>query len=336
MIGADGAHSAVRFHMMKFARVNYQQEYIDTLWCEFQMPPLPKANGSGFRLSPNHLHIWPAQESMFIAIPSPVSRFPPASIGLNNKYGNKGHSFTCTLFLPAKDFQRLSKSRDGLERFFDEQFPGVIPDLISPPALLEQFSNNPHLPLISIKCSPHHFGSSCVIVGDAAHAMVPFYGQGMNAGFEDVRILYDILDTNMTSRSTAFRDDSDDSEYKGNDKKTTQIRQRTLALQEYTAQRTIDCHAINDLALQNYVEMRSAVRSTRYRARKWIEERLNFCFPALGWSTQYARVSFGNDRYSDIQNAAARQGRIIRNTLVVLFIAGTVAGFRLARRNLKK
>ena len=336
MIGADGAHSAVRFHMMKFARVNYQQQYIDTLWCEFQMPPLPKADVKDFRLSPNYLHIWPAQESMFIAIPSLVSCFPPVSIRLTNNYGNKDHSFTCTLFLPAKDFQRLSKSHDVLRRFFDENFPGVIPDLISPSALHEQFSSNPHLPLISIKCSPHHFGSSCVIVGDAAHAMVPFYGQGMNAGFEDVRILYDVLDTYMTTRSTALRDDNDDGEYNSNDKKTMDIRRRTLALQEYTAKRTIDCHAINDLALQNYVEMRSAVRSPRYRARKWIEERLNFCFPALGWSTQYARVSFGNDRYSDIQNAAARQGRIIRNTLVVLIIAGTVAGFRLARYNLKK
>ncbi len=77
MIGADGAHSAVRFHMMKFARVNYQQEYIDTLWCEFQIPPLPKEQGGGFRLSPNHLHIWPGGEFMFIAIPSLVRCVAP-------------------------------------------------------------------------------------------------------------------------------------------------------------------------------------------------------------------------------------------------------------------
>lgn len=72
MIGADGAHSAVRYHMMKYARVNYQQEYIDTLWCEFHIPPLPKEQGGGFRLSPNHLHIWPCRDYMFIAIPSLV------------------------------------------------------------------------------------------------------------------------------------------------------------------------------------------------------------------------------------------------------------------------
>lgn len=76
MIGADGAHSAVRYHMMKFARVNYQQEYIDTLWCEFHIPPLPQDQGGGFRLSPNHLHIWPGRQFMFIAIPSLVRASP--------------------------------------------------------------------------------------------------------------------------------------------------------------------------------------------------------------------------------------------------------------------
>lgn len=76
MIGADGAHSAVRYHMMKFARVNYQQEYIDTLWCEFHIPPISKQNGCAFRLSPNYLHIWPGGQFMFIAIPSLVSSLP--------------------------------------------------------------------------------------------------------------------------------------------------------------------------------------------------------------------------------------------------------------------
>ncbi|KAK0516305.1 hypothetical protein JMJ35_000908 [Cladonia borealis] len=173
LIGADGAHSATRYHMMKYARVNYTQSYIDTLWCEFRIPPSPT---STFIISPHHLHIWPAGSFMFIAIPS------------------LDHSFTCTLFAPSSHFTTLASKPSLLPQFFHTHFPGVTPTLIHEQDLITQFTSNPHLPLISIKCSPHHFSSSAVILGDAAHAMVPFYGQGMNAGLEDVRVLFSFLD----------------------------------------------------------------------------------------------------------------------------------------------
>ncbi|KAK4124521.1 FAD/NAD(P)-binding domain-containing protein [Parathielavia appendiculata] len=299
MIGADGAHSAVRYHMMKYTRMDYQQMYIDTLWCEFQIPPKtidPDASlGSKFSISPNYLHIWPAKEFMFIAIPS------------------EDGSFTCTLFAPAVVYEHLEFDPAGslIPRFFDKHFPGVTA-LIPPADLITQFHRNPHLPLISIKCSPHHYGSSAVILGDAAHAMVPFYGQGMNAGLEDVRILFDILDKH------AILDEMSS----GVDRAASRAR----ALAEYTAVRIPDAHAINDLALQNYVEMRASVLSPLYRLRKFLEESLSKYVPSLGWQTKYARVSFGNERYSEVVAKSEHQGRMLVRGMAGLVGVPLLAG----------
>ncbi|KAI9376690.1 kynurenine 3-monooxygenase [Aspergillus egyptiacus] len=295
LIGADGAHSASRYHMMKFARVDYKQEYIDTLWCEFRIPPSPS---NDFLISPSHLHIWPGKEFMFIALPS-VDK-----------------SFTCTLFAPAVHYMQLERSTRDLLEFFDIHFPGVCPELISPSDLISQFTSNPHLPLISIKCKPHHFDSRVVIVGDAAHAVLPFYGQGLNAGLEDIQVLFACLDkhrvydlsTNKTPAARALA--------------------RQAAFQEYTDMRTADAHAINDLSKQNYVEMRWGVKQPLYRLRKYVEEALYHYVPALGWQTQYTRVSFSNQRYSDIVNVNRRQGRILgvvfSSTLVATLAAAGI------------
>lgn len=292
LIGADGAHSATRYHMMKYARVDYQQEYIDTLWCEFRIPPTEDGN---YRISPNHLHIWPGKEFMFIALPTSSDK-----------------SFTCTLFAPSSHYSMLESSLEKLLEFFDQHFPGVCPDLITPDDLREQFATNPHLPLISIKCKPHHFGSNVVIIGDAAHAVLPFYGQGLNAGLEDVRILFELLDKygvyDLQSRHA-------------DDRKAL----RAAAFQAYTDQRTPDVHAINDLSKKNYLEMRWGVRSPLYKFRKFVEETLDRYVPRLGWRTQYSRVSFSNERYSEVVKAVERQGRTLTfclsSTLVSLFAA---------------
>ncbi|RYP59529.1 hypothetical protein DL769_008489 [Monosporascus sp. CRB-8-3] len=260
MLGADGAHSAVRYHLMKFTRMDYQQEYIDTLWCEFQIKPAKKPRYSGmdsrFRISPNHLHIWPGKQFMFIAIPS------------------EDGSFTCTLFLPGAEFAYLD-----------------------------------------IKCRPYHFSSSVVILGDAAHAMVPFYGQGMNAGLEDVRILFSILDKHSNAESNNPEDPTS----------FDAAVRRDLALAEYSALRVPDAHAINDLALQNYVEMRASVLSPTYRLRKLLEEFMSVHVPILGWHTKYSRVSFGNERYSEVVTKSDRQGKILLRGLgglMTLFCIG--------------
>lgn len=291
LIGADGAHSASRYHMMKYSRVDYQQEYIDTLWCEFRIPPTE--NGE-FRISPNHLHIWPGREFMFIALPSPDK------------------SFTCTLFAPAKYFAGLGNTPEDLCKSFQEHFPGVSPELISPDDLYDSFTKNPHLPLISIKCRPHHYSSSVVILGDAAHAVLPFYGQGLNAGMEDVRVLFETLDEQGLYNETNDLTEKD--------------RIRATAFEKYTAKRVADAHAINDLSRGNFIEMRSGVTSRMYKLRKFIEENLDHYMPQLGWQTQYSRVSFTNMPYSEVIKAAEKQRFFLGAALGTVLFTTTVSG----------
>lgn len=334
MIGADGAHSAVRYHLMKFTRMDYQQEYIDTLWCEFQLKPVHKDDTadpmSKFRISPNHLHIWPGKDFMFIAIPSDVSSNSPCSLTLFRANAlTKDGSFTCTLFMPSREFTDLENNPSSLPAFFDKHFPGVT-DLIPGDELIDSFKTNPHLPLISLKCKPYHYGSSCVIVGDAAHAMVPFYGQGMNAGMEDVRILFSILDKH------AQIEESNDPSNQSTTTSTAATSERSLALAEYSAVRPFDAHAINDLALQNYVEMRSSVLSRRYRLRKFLEEFMSLHFPRMGWQTKYSRVSFSNEGYLDVIKKSDAQGRVLVQsffTLIAspLFVTAAVFGYKYRR-----
>lgn len=309
LIGADGAHSTTRYHMMKYARVTYQQDYIDTLWCEFHIQP---KSGPSFAISPNHLHIWPGGSFMFIAVPS------------------LDKSFTCTLFAPSSCFATLEASPPGdLQSFFAQNFPGVCPQLISPECLQKQFWDSPHLPLISIKCRPYHYKASVVILGDAAHAMVPFYGQGMNAGLEDVRVLFDLLDRHGVYDRTLKNTE-------GQEERRREARHK--ALDEYTAFRVPDAVAINDLALRNYEEMRAGVQSPLYRIRKYIEESIHLHPPGLGWSTQYTRVSFENQRYSEVEKAAQKQGRILMLTFGfgLTGLAGFVGWGILSGRLLKK
>lgn len=219
-------------------------------------------------------------------------------------------SFTCTLFAPASYFNSISENPEQkLVNVFHENFPGVCPDLISASDLQQQFRENPHLPLISIKCKPYHYRSSVVILGDAAHAMVPFYGQGMNAGLEDVRVLYDILDKHAIYNTTSTHD---------TDHSAAQNKALEAALIEYTTHRSPDASAIADLALRNYSEMRAGVQSPLYKFRKWLEESVNVYFPSLGWRTQYTRISFENERYSEVERAVRRQGRVLMMGVGVL------------------
>lgn len=190
--------------------------------------------------------------------------------------------------------------------------------LIAPEALIESFRTNPHLPLISIKCGPHHFEGSGVIVGDAANAMVPFYAQGMNTGLESVRVLFSMLDKYEDAVE-------DNSPTQSADPGAISSHQRALALAEFSTYRVPDAHAVIDLALENYIEMRASVLSPTYRLRKFLEERISVYLPSLGWRTKYSRVSFGNERFTDVVMKSERQGRILVRGMVALLCSPIVA-----------
>lgn len=262
IIGADGAFSAVRGSFQFTDRFDYEQNYIDHGYKELHIPP--GANVS-FQLEKNYLHIWPRESFMMIALPNPDG------------------SFTCTLFFPFDgnpSFDMLKTDAD-VEKFFEETFPDARKLM---PTLLEDFNTNPTSSLVTIKCYPW-VRNNTLLIGDAAHGIVPFYGQGMNAGFEDCRILNDLLSQH-------------------NDNWTT-------VLPEFQQLRKPDADAIAQLALDNFIEMRDLVADADFLLRKKIEGKLYELFPDK-WIPLYPMVTFmDNMRYSDALRTGQKQKRIM-------------------------
>jgi kynurenine 3-monooxygenase len=273
-VGADGAFSAVRGVLQTTDRFNYAQEYIEHGYKELTIPPGP--NGS-FQLEKNALHIWPRESYMLIALPNPDG------------------SFTCTLFFPWEgplSFQSLQDQQTIID-FFNRNFPDAA---VLIPNLLEAFSQNPTSSLVTIKCFPW-VRNKTLLIGDAAHALVPFYGQGMNAGFEDCRIFNELLDD--------FDDDW------------------SKALPKFQGLRKADSDAIAQLALDNFVEMRDLVADAEFLLRKKIESRLNELFPDQ-WIPLYSMVTFRDDiRYSDALQTGRRQKVIMDQVMQAPNIANT-------------
>jgi len=262
IIGSDGAFSVVRSHLQKNDRFNYSQHYVPHGYKELSISAKP---AGGFKIDENALHIWPRGEYMLIALP------------------NKDGSFTVTLFLPfegEKSFESLN-TVSAVREFFGKTFPDALPIINQ---LDEDFFTNPTSSLVTVKCEPWVHGKS-VLIGDAAHAIVPFYGQGMNCGFEDCRVLNDLLDKHG--------DNWDE------------------VLPKYQESRKVDADAIADLALQNFVEMRDKVASTRFLTRKKIEAKLHEMYPDK-WIPQYSMVTFNERiRYSEALAMGQRQKEIM-------------------------
>ena len=279
VFGCDGAYSTVRRQMMRWGRLNYQQEYIDHGYKELTMLPNEKGN---FSMAPNFLHIWPRENFMMIALP------------------NKDYSFTVTLFMPFKIFDAIETEEDLLA-FFMKHFPDSV-DKIGVERLVYDYFNNPVGKLVSVKCYPHFMANQAVIMGDAAHAVVPFYGQGMNAGFEDCLIYYELL-----------------------------IRENDLlkAAQVYSESHWRDCHAIADLSMYNYHEMRSHVNSRLFLLRKKVDNFLHTLFPRK-FIPLYTMVAFTRIPYHIVIQRNRKQRKMVTSCLslgaiVSLFVVGFYA-----------
>ncbi len=229
VFGADGAFSAVRNAMMISDRFDYSQSYLEHSYKELHIPP---AVNGGFKMEQNALHIWPRHSFMLIALP------------------NLDGSFTCTLFLAHEgnpSFAMLQTEADVLQ-FFSTHFPDALQLM---PTLCDDFFANPESSLVTVKCSPW-VRNTTALIGDAAHAIVPFYGQGMNCGFEDCSVLMECVDVSSSWK-------------------------QALAL--YQAYRKQDADAIADLAVENFVEMRDKVADEHFLLRKKLEAFLHAQYP---------------------------------------------------------
>jgi len=250
IIGTDGAYSSIRTALQKTDRFNYHQRYIDHGYKELSIPP---TENGGFLIEKNALHIWPRGNYMLIALP------------------NIDGSFTVTLFFPfegEKSFATINNDKE-VTAFFSEVFPDAMANM---PTLLDDFKTNPASSMMTVKCYPW-VKNKTLIIGDASHAIVPFYGQGMNSGFEDCRVLNDMLD--------AHDDDWD----------------KVLPL--FQAERKPDADAILELALRNFIEMRDLVGDESFLVRKKIEAKLHEKYPSK-WIPLYSMVTFHeNMRYSE-------------------------------------
>jgi kynurenine 3-monooxygenase len=268
IFGADGAYSAARLqHMLQHDKFDYNQYFID---CGYKELAIPAGKNGKHLLEKNALHIWPRKDYMLIALP------------------NLDGSFTCTLFFPFEgefSFEKLTTETSVL-RFFEKTFPdvvGLIPDLS------EQFFHNPVSPLVTVKCFPWVRGDRFALIGDAAHAIVPFFGQGMNCGFEDCRILDELMDK--------YNEDW------------------TNILEKFQESRKPDADAIADLAVNNFIEMRDKTADAKFLLQKKIEARLHEKYPDK-WIPAYSQVTFNPQiRYSEALKRGQRQEEIMRHVM---------------------
>lgn len=274
IVGCDGAFSAIRKQFLRRSRFNYSQTYIPHGYMELTMPP---KNGE-FAMKPNYLHIWPRNTFMMIALP------------------NLDKTFTCTLFMPFEEFEKITTGDEVIE-FFQKYFPDAIP-LIGVDNLKRDYFRLPGQAMVSVKCSPYHIGDKCVLMGDAAHAVVPFYGQGMNAGFEDCIVFEEIMEQ--------LNEDFSD------------------VLPEYSRVRVPDDHAIADLAMYNYVEMRAHVNSKWFLFRKRVDNFLHFLMPNT-IIPLYTMVTFTRTRYHEAVERWHWQEKVINRGLL-FSAAGAVLG----------
>jgi kynurenine 3-monooxygenase len=258
----------------------YDESYLAHGYKELTIPPAP--DGS-WRIEKNALHIWPRKSFMMIALPNPDG------------------SFTCTLFWEFEGPRSFAttKTNDEVQRFFDEEFPDAVPLM---PTLLEDFRNNPTGSLVTIRCAPWYYRDKVCLLGDAAHAVVPFYGQGMNAAFEDCTVLDECLEKFANDREHAFA--------------------------EYFSRRKENADALADLAIGNFIEMRDKTASKTFRAKKKLDHFLEATLPGI-YLPLYTMVTFTGIPYAEAKRRSRIQDAIIYAGLGALGLLITILIFYL-------
>lgn len=245
IIGTDGAFAATRSKLVTSDRFNYSQQYLHVGYKELNIPA--GENGS-FMMEKNALHIWPRGSFMMIALPNPAG------------------DFTCTLFVPFERFDSITTDED-ITRFMRDEFPDAVEMM---PTLVHDFRTNPVGNLVTVKCYPWVKNDKLALVGDAAHAVVPFYGQGMNCSFEDVVVLDSMIGRYGDDWHRIF--------------------------DEYQKERKPNADAIADLAVQNYYEMADKVGDKHFLHKKHIEHALTELYPDK-FQSQYELVTFSLSGY---------------------------------------
>ena len=266
IIGVDGSASAVRNSMVDRGEIQFTDKPLGHGYKELTIPP---SETGEFQLEPNALHIWPRGKFMLIALP------------------NMDRSFTCTLFFPMEGETSFAtvNSKEKIISLFEAYFPDSISILNR---LTEEYRTNPTGILGSVYCDPWHLGDSAVLLGDAAHAVVPFFGQGMNASFQDCTVLNGLMIEH------------------GDDWKTI--------LNEFSQLHVKNGHAIANMALENYIEMRDKVNDSQYRIRRKLELALENQFPDR-FIPRYSMVSFHQIPYSKVYQRGNLQLKIIEALL---------------------
>lgn len=245
MIGTDGAFAATRGKLQVSERFNYSQQYLHVGYKELA---IPAGENGAFLMEKNALHIWPRGKFMMIALPNPAG------------------DFTCTLFVPFEIFDSIQTDAD-IHRFFDEEFADAKQMM---PTLIEDFKQNPVGSLVTVKCFPWVKGDKLALMGDAAHAVVPFYGQGMNCSFEDVVVFDEMIEKYGDDWHKIF--------------------------DAYQTERKPNADAIADLAVQNYYEMADKVGDKHFLHKKHIEHDLTELYPDK-FKSQYELTTFSLSGY---------------------------------------
>jgi kynurenine 3-monooxygenase len=248
IFGADGAFSTIRMQLQKTDRFNYSQQYMTYGYRELT---IPAKQGSGWLTEKRAIHFWPRGHYMLMG------------------FANRDGSFTLSLHMPFKgaiSFEAIQTERDLLD-LFEQSFPDVLPRI---PTLLEHYFSRPTNSMITVRCSPWSFQDKVALIGDSAHAIVPYYGQGANAGFEDCTILNRCLDQ--------YGDDWG------------------MIFSEYERLRKQNTDMIADLALHNFVELSDQVADPRFLLRKTIERRVSIRYPEK-YSSLYSMIAFSSIPY---------------------------------------